>query len=73
MSTKVHSIIILKQQNQTFNGMGVSELPQRTAYLLTTGKADMDGERNTFGIFAVNLPDGIIQNSDTHKMVVVMS
>jgi hypothetical protein len=53
--------------------MGVSELPKRTAYLLMTGKADMDGERKTFGIFAVNLSGGIIQNSDTHKMVVVMS
>jgi hypothetical protein len=53
--------------------MGVSEVPKRTAYLLTTGKADMDGERKTIGIFAVNLPDGITQNSDTHSMVVVMS
>ena len=53
--------------------MRVSELSKRTPCLLTTGKADVGGERKTFSIFSVNLPDRIIRNMDTHKMVVAMS
>jgi len=50
MSTKLHSITITvtEERNQTFNVMRISELSNRTAFLLTTGKADMDGESKTF-------------------------
>jgi hypothetical protein len=56
MSTKLHSITIIEECNQTFNVMRVSELSKRTACLLATGKADMDGERKIFLNFCSGPP-----------------
>jgi hypothetical protein len=48
MLTKLHIITSTEESNQTFYVMRVSELSKRTACLLTTGKADIDGKRQTY-------------------------